>query len=162
MSPSFLLSQDIFESKFFPYKYPKILKPSHSSYLPAYEDGTECFETSAYQIQTPRNYPEEKIQRVWTNQEDILFRQWTRIVIANFKQQPFHSQYWTVWWAPQPLLDVVTKTAASVACTRARSRVRNQSNTGTMKHYLQYWLAFLEICLRNRRKRKTKIFSVLQ
>jgi len=32
------------------------------SYLPAYEDGTECSETSAYKIQTPGNYPEERIQ----------------------------------------------------------------------------------------------------
>ena len=28
-------------------------------HLPAYEDGTECSETSAYKIQTPGNYPEE-------------------------------------------------------------------------------------------------------
>ena len=33
-----------------------------TSYLPAYEDGTECSETSAYKIQTPGNYPEESIQ----------------------------------------------------------------------------------------------------
>ena len=39
--------------KLFPYKY--ILKPSHSSYLSAYEDGTECSETSAYRIQAPEN-----------------------------------------------------------------------------------------------------------
>jgi hypothetical protein len=32
-------------------------------YLLAYEDGIECSETSAYKIQTPGNYPEEKIQR---------------------------------------------------------------------------------------------------
>jgi len=38
------------------------LKPSHSSHLPAYEDGTECSETSAYKFQTPSNYPEESIQ----------------------------------------------------------------------------------------------------
>jgi len=31
-------------------------------HLPAYEDGTECSETSAYKIQTPGNYPEENIQ----------------------------------------------------------------------------------------------------
>jgi len=31
---------------------------SFYSHLPAYEDGTECFETSAYKIQTPGNYPE--------------------------------------------------------------------------------------------------------
>jgi len=43
-------------------------KPAHqtviypSSYLPAYEDETECSETSAYKIQTPKNYQEESIQ----------------------------------------------------------------------------------------------------
>ena len=30
----------IFKPNIFPYKYPNILKPSLSSYLPAYEDGT--------------------------------------------------------------------------------------------------------------------------
>jgi len=29
----------------------------------AYEDGTECSETSAREIQTPRNHPKERIQR---------------------------------------------------------------------------------------------------
>jgi hypothetical protein len=43
-----------------------IPKPSYSSYLPAYEDGTECSETSAYKIQTPGNYPEENIQHTKT------------------------------------------------------------------------------------------------
>jgi hypothetical protein len=41
---------------------PTFLKPGHSSYLPAYEDGTGCSETSDYKIQTPGNYPEESIQ----------------------------------------------------------------------------------------------------
>jgi hypothetical protein len=36
----------------------------HSSCLLAYEDGTECSETSAYKIQTPGNYPEENIQHL--------------------------------------------------------------------------------------------------
>jgi len=66
------LAQAIFEPNLFPYKYPNILKPSHSSYLPAYEDGTECSETSAYKIQTLGNYPEEygiqNTAKVW-NQE---------------------------------------------------------------------------------------------
>ena len=31
-------------------------------HLPAYEDGTECSETSAYKIQTPGNHPQENIQ----------------------------------------------------------------------------------------------------
>jgi len=51
-----------FRSKPFPYKYPNILNPSHSSYLSAYEEGTECSETSAYKSQTPGNYTEESIQ----------------------------------------------------------------------------------------------------
>jgi len=41
---------------------PKFLKSSHSSYLPACEDETECSETSAYKIQSPGNYPEESVQ----------------------------------------------------------------------------------------------------
>jgi hypothetical protein len=36
-------------------------KPIHLPYLPAYEDGTECSETSVYELQTPGNYPEESI-----------------------------------------------------------------------------------------------------
>jgi len=35
---------------------------SHTSHLPAYEDVTDCSKTSAYTIQTPRNYPEASIQ----------------------------------------------------------------------------------------------------
>jgi len=33
-----------------------------SSYLPAYEDGTECSETSAYKIHKLGNYPDESTQ----------------------------------------------------------------------------------------------------
>jgi len=36
-----LLGQVIFEPTLFPYKYSSIFKPSHSSYLSAYEDGTD-------------------------------------------------------------------------------------------------------------------------
>jgi len=39
------------------------LKPTHPSYLSAYEDGTVCSETLAYKIQTPRNYQEESVQQ---------------------------------------------------------------------------------------------------
>jgi hypothetical protein len=35
------------------------------THLLAYEDGTECSETSAYKIQTPGNYPEESKQQPW-------------------------------------------------------------------------------------------------
>jgi hypothetical protein len=41
--------------------------------LLAYEDGTECSETSAYKIQTPGNYPEENIQRESSLQELTLY-----------------------------------------------------------------------------------------
>jgi len=41
LSPSFLLAQAIFEPNLFAYKYFNNLKPSHSSYLSAYEDGTD-------------------------------------------------------------------------------------------------------------------------
>ena len=41
LSPSFQLAQAIFEPNLFPYKYSSILKPCHSSYLFAYEDGTD-------------------------------------------------------------------------------------------------------------------------
>jgi hypothetical protein len=36
-----LLAQAIFEPKPLPYKYPNLLKPGRSSYLSAYEDGTD-------------------------------------------------------------------------------------------------------------------------
>ena len=35
----------------------------YTSYIPAYEDGTECSETSTYKIQKPGNHPEESIQQ---------------------------------------------------------------------------------------------------
>jgi hypothetical protein len=66
LSPSFLLAKAVFEPNLFPYKYSNIIKASHLSYLSAYEDGTECSETSAYKIQTPRNYPDESMKQVVT------------------------------------------------------------------------------------------------
>ena len=41
LSRSLLLAQAIFEPNDLPYKYPNILKRSHSSHLPAYEDGID-------------------------------------------------------------------------------------------------------------------------
>ena len=41
LSPYFRLAHAIFEPNLFPYKYPNILNPSYSSYLPAYEGGTD-------------------------------------------------------------------------------------------------------------------------
>jgi len=79
------LAQDIFEPNVFPYKYSKILKPSHTSYLPAYEIGTECSETSAYKIQTLRNYPEESIEQ-YTRPTNNNYTQ------ANLKLATIHAR----------------------------------------------------------------------
>jgi hypothetical protein len=43
-------------------KDPNILHPGHTSYLPAYEDETECSEMLAFKLQIPGNHPEERIQ----------------------------------------------------------------------------------------------------
>ena len=56
---------------------PAFLKPSHPSYLPAYEDGTECSETSAYKIQAPgitqkKAHIIQNTAKVW-NQKQNLF-----------------------------------------------------------------------------------------
>ena len=57
------MAQAIFEPNLFPYITPNFLKPSSFyTVLPAYEDGTECSETSAYKLQTRGNYPEERTQ----------------------------------------------------------------------------------------------------
>jgi hypothetical protein len=59
---TFLMAQANYEPTFSCINTLTILKPSYSSYLPAYENGTECSETSAYKIQKPGNYPEENIE----------------------------------------------------------------------------------------------------
>ena len=53
-----------FRAKTFPRIIPQTCPQPSSFYthLPAYEGGTECSETSAYQIQTPGNRPKESIQ----------------------------------------------------------------------------------------------------
>jgi hypothetical protein len=52
-----------------PYKYPKYLIPVILPAYTAYEDGTQCSETSAYKIQTTGNHPKERIQVIlsWAN-----------------------------------------------------------------------------------------------
>jgi hypothetical protein len=61
------MAQAIFRAQPFPAYTPTLIKPSSfHSHLPAYEDGRECSETSAYKIQTPGNYPEESIQQIIT------------------------------------------------------------------------------------------------
>jgi hypothetical protein len=62
--PFFRLAQAIFEPHLSPYKYPTNLIPAILPAYTAYEDGTECSETSAYKIQTPGNHPKESIQDI--------------------------------------------------------------------------------------------------
>jgi hypothetical protein len=57
------LAQAIFEPNLFPYYTPFLKPSSFYTHLPVYEAGTECSETSQYNIQAPGNYPEESIQR---------------------------------------------------------------------------------------------------
>jgi len=63
---------------------PTFLNPSHSSYPPAYEDGTECYETSAYKIQTPGNYPEESVQH---SEHGDIGQEWERFNIIELKRK---------------------------------------------------------------------------
>jgi hypothetical protein len=42
---------------------------------PAYEDGTECSDMSAYKIQTLGNYPEENIQHT-EHSKSVKSRKW--------------------------------------------------------------------------------------
>jgi len=48
-----------FQAKPSPVWIPQLFSNLVIIHLLAYEDGTECSETSAYKIQTPGNYPEE-------------------------------------------------------------------------------------------------------
>ena len=57
----FLLANSLASEFYMPTFWNTLSVPS--SYLPAYEDGTDrVFETLAYKNQTPGNYPEESIQ----------------------------------------------------------------------------------------------------
>jgi len=58
------VGSDHFRGKPFPYNTPNMPQPnSFYTHLPAYENGTECSETSTYKIQTPGNHPKESIQQ---------------------------------------------------------------------------------------------------
>ena len=65
---------------------PTFLKPSPSSHLPAYEDGADRAETSAYKIQTLGNYPEESIQHsTWRKFEiKISCVDWSAVEVTWF------------------------------------------------------------------------------
>ena len=56
-------SLSYFGVKHFPVSIPQHFSDLVILHLPAYEDGTECSETSAYKIQMPGNYSEESIRQ---------------------------------------------------------------------------------------------------
>jgi hypothetical protein len=76
------MAQAIFEPTLSSINTLTILNPSYSSYLTAYEDGTECSETSAYEIQTPRNNPEESLQHL---QHDESLKS---VIISTYSRDP--------------------------------------------------------------------------
>jgi hypothetical protein len=49
----------LFSSQNFSRTIPHIVNRTHTSYLLAYENGTECSETLIFKLQTPVNHPEE-------------------------------------------------------------------------------------------------------
>ena len=71
-----------FPSQTFPCIIPQTCPQPSSFYtqLPAYEDGTEGSETSAYKIQTPRNHPKESLQNT-----QMLFRRSGPEIFDTFK-----------------------------------------------------------------------------
>ena len=56
---------------------------SFFTHLPAYEDGTECSETSEYKIQTAGNHPKESIQLVHKNLPFLCFYVPSSLVFLN-------------------------------------------------------------------------------
>ena len=57
---------------------------SFYTHLPAYEDGTECSETSAHKIQTPGNYPAETIQH---SEHDESLK--SRMMVVTIREQRY-------------------------------------------------------------------------
>ena len=58
---------------------------NYSSYIPAYEDGTVCSETSAYKIQTPGNDPEESIEH---SEHGESFKSYDLYIYSNIDRHP--------------------------------------------------------------------------
>ena len=58
----FWYGKSLARAKTFPLSIPQHFSNLVILHIPAYEDRTECSETSVYKIQTSGNYPEENIQ----------------------------------------------------------------------------------------------------
>ena len=80
------------EPNFFPYKYPNILKPSHSSHLPTYEDGTDSA--------PKRRYIKFRHRGGLPRRRHTTFRTGQKFEIKNTNNLPAHVRVvftWTVW-----------------------------------------------------------------
>ena len=87
-----------FRAKPSPVWIPQLFSNLVAVHLLTYEDGAECSETSAYNIQTPGNYPEGNIQflyvSVWWRCLFWIFELWH----ANFSTETDHPlNYLTPW-----------------------------------------------------------------
>ena len=82
LSPSYRLAQAIFEPNLFSHKYLNILNPSHSSYLPAHEDGTDsvlkCWHIKfrCQGITQKKAYNIQNMANVWNQKEKKTFLKW--------------------------------------------------------------------------------------
>ena len=138
--PSLLLAQAILQPNLFPYKYPNILKRSHSSYLPTYKDGTECSETSAYKIQTPGNYPEESTQicscvtlhvqtsKYKLSQSLILSSKYEKLKEATNFQRDTHTKHKFTYFELKTTKSKLDKTAPYTGRTRTILVMDNNSD----------------------------------
>ena len=109
----------VFKPKVSLYNYYNFLNPSHTSHLPAYEDGTECSETSAYKIQTPGNCPEESIQHSeqvegseienTPSNFSILFLKKGHENYTSFRPRKTWIRHWPPVWNFTEILPVDTK-----------------------------------------------------
>ena len=61
LSPTLLMAHAAFEPNLFWFRFSFLVHSPHT-YLPIKMEQTECFETLAYKLQMPGNYPEESIQ----------------------------------------------------------------------------------------------------
>ena len=90
------IGSGFFEPKLFPYKYSNILNPTHSSYLPAYEVGTDgVFRNVGIQNSDAGELPRRK---------HTTFRTWRKFEIKNIVSMLTYVYYLTKYFSFQIVL----------------------------------------------------------